>query len=643
MPALGFHVVVPTEGTFTSLVWHSRLDPKLERPGVLWEVERGLLRLGSTWKERVIDEEEEAPPEVTRSLRMEERPEMYGLRSSAAAVAVSMASPHEKNPLLPPGHIYLTLVPVSKQSGNSNKSQASKSPALEPPQKPTTTTTTTQKSLLPLPSPSETLQEAGSLFRLSFPIALMALLIYSRSVLSMLFLGSLGDLPLAAGSLAIAFANITGYSVLSGLSLGMEPLCTQAFGANQPHLLALTFHRSVLFLLCSSVPIALLWLHMSRILLFLGQDPEITALAHAYLLFALPDLLSFSLIHPIRIYLRSQGVTQPLTTAAAFAAAVHLPANYLLVTRLRLGAPGVAAAAAASNLALLLCLIPHAPRGPTAECLTGWGPLARLAAPSCVSVCLEWWWYELMILLCGLLPESRPAVASMGVLIQTTAFAYVFPSSLGFGVSTRVGNELGANRPERARVSAAVSVLLAAVMGLAAMFFTAGVRERWGRMFTDDSEILRLTAAALPVVGLCELGNCPQTVGCGVLRGSARPTRAAHVNLGAFYLVGMPVAIGLGFWLGLGFVGLWMGLLAAQVCCAGLMLHAVGTTDWQSQARRAQMLTCAVAAPPPVLEEVNVEPAAAKLVAEEEEEVGAKGVVCCYEPLISIKVGDLER
>ncbi|CAD5185321.1 unnamed protein product [Musa acuminata subsp. malaccensis] len=556
--------------------------------------------------------------------------------TAAGAVSVSMASPHEKNPLLPPGHIYLTLVPVSKPSSHNNKS-----PALEAPQKPTITTTT-QKSLLPLPSPSETLQEAGSLFRLSFPIALMALLIYSRSVLSMLFLGSLGDLPLAAGSLAIAFANITGYSVLSGLSLGMEPLCSQAFGANQPHLLALTFHRSVLFLLCSSVPIALLWFHMSRILLFLGQDPEITALAQAYLLFALPDLLSFSLIHPIRIYLRSQGVTQPLTTAAAFAAAVHLPANYLLVTRLRLGAPGVAAAAAASNLALLLCLIPHAPRGPTASCLTGWGPLARLAAPSCVSVCLEWWWYELMILLCGLLPEPRPAVASMGVLIQTTALVYVFPSSLGFGVSTRVGNELGANRPGRARVSASVSVIVAAVMGFAAMFFTAGVRDRWGQMFTDDGEILRLTAAALPVVGLCELGNCPQTVGCGVLRGSARPARAAHVNLGAFYLVGMPVAVGLGFWLGLGFVGLWMGLLAAQVCCAGLMLHAVGTTDWESQARRAQMLTCAEAAPPPVLEEVKVEPAAAKLV-EEEEEVAAKGVTCCYEPLISIKVCDLER
>ncbi|WOL02045.1 hypothetical protein Cni_G10764 [Canna indica] len=552
--------------------------------------------------------------------------------TTSASAAVPMNSPVEKNSLLSTEHIYVTLVAVSRTSSLGDKDQGLKSPAPQPPEKPSTTTT--HQLLPPLP---ETLQEAGSLFRLSFPIALTALLLYFRSVLSMIFLGSLGDLPLAAGSLAIAFANITGYSVLSGLSLGMEPLCSQAFGAKQPHLLALTFHRSVLFLLCSSVPIALLWLHMSRILLFLGQDAEITALAQEYLLLALPDLLSFSLIHPIRIYLRSQGVMRPLTTAAAFAAAVHVPANFILVTRLHLGAPGVAAAAAVSNLALLLCLLPHAPRGPTAECLSGWGPLARLAAPSCASVCLEWWWYELMILLCGFLPNPRPAVASMGVLIQTTALVYVFPSSLGFGVSTRVGNELGANRPKGARVSAIVSVLLAAVMGFAAMGFATSVRERWGRMFTDDAEILRLTAAALPVVGLCELGNCPQTVGCGVLRGSARPSRAAHVNLGAFYLVGMPVAIGMGFWLGLGFVGLWMGLLAAQVCCAGLMLHAVGTTDWEAQARRAQVLTCVAAAPAPLeleLAEVKVEAEAA------EEE---KGVICCYEPLICIKVCDLER
>lgn len=198
-----------------------------------------------------------------------------------------------------------------------------------------------------------------------------------------------------------------------------------------------------------------------------------------------------------------------------------------------------------------------------------------------------------MFVLCGLLSDPKSTVASMGVLIQTTSLIYVFPSSLGFAVSTRVGNELGANRPYRAKLSSAVAVLLAFVTGLSALGFAYGMRDTWGRMFTSDAKILRLTSAALPILGLCELGNCPQTVGCGVLRGCARPCTAANVNMSAFYLVGMPVAIGLSFGVGFGFCGLWVGLLSAQICCAGLMLYVVGTTDWDFQAKRAQLLSCA--------------------------------------------------
>lgn len=466
------------------------------------------------------------------------------------------------------------------------------------------------------PTISDIITEAKSLFHLSFPIALTALILYSRSILAMLFLGRLGDIELAAGSLAIAFANITGYSVLSGLALGMEPLCSQAFGAHRPKLLSLTLHRSVIFLLVSSIPISLLWLNMSKILLYLHQDPNITRIAQTYLLFSLPDLLTNSFIHPIRIYLRAQGITHPLTLASLVGTILNLPINLLLVSHLRLGVAGVAAASAASNFLVLFFLVSyvwasgiHEPTwtAPSRDCLSGWKPLLRLAAPSCVSVCLEWWWYEIMIVLCGLLVNPKATVASMGILIQTTSLIYVFPSSLGFAVSTRVGNELGGNRPDKARVSAMVSVFLAGVMGFSATMFASGLRDRWGRMFTSDVEILRLTSAALPILGLCELGNCPQTVGCGVLRGSARPSTAANVNLGAFYLVGMPVAVGLGFWLGVGFCGLWVGLLAAQVCCAGMMLYVVGTTDWNRQAIRAETLTCAgcgvdsLSPPPPPL------------------------------------------
>nr|XP_016508079.1 PREDICTED: protein DETOXIFICATION 51-like [Nicotiana tabacum] len=462
------------------------------------------------------------------------------------------------------------------------------------------------------PTPSQILHESRALFNLAFPIALTALILYCRSILSMLFLGHLGDTELAAGSLAIAFANITGYSVLSGLALGMEPLCSQAFGAQRPKLLSLTLQRSVIFLLCCSLPITFLWLNISNILLYLHQETSVTSLAHTYLIFSLPDLITNSFFHPIRIYLRAQGITNPLTLSSLAGTILHFPIYYLFTFRLRLGVAAVAAASSTSNAAALVALVLyirisrlHKPtwRNPSFDCLTGWKPLIRLAAPSCVSVCLEWWWYEIMIILCGLLVDPKATVASMGVLIQTTSLLYVFPSSLGFAVSTRVGNELGANRPDRARVSALVSMCLAGLMGLLAVFFATSMRSIWAKMFTADVNILRLTSAALPILGLCELGNYPQTVGCGVVRGTARPSTAAHVNLGAFYLVGMPVAIGLGFWIGMGFVGLWIGLLSAQVCCAGLMLYVVGTTNWDYEAVRAQVLTCTGCLETPVLGE----------------------------------------
>ncbi|MFQ6671429.1 hypothetical protein Gotur_035970 [Gossypium turneri] len=450
-------------------------------------------------------------------------------------------------------------------------------------------------------SVSEIINETKSLLRLAFPIILTGLILYSRSIISMLFLGHLGDIELAAGSLAIAFANITGYSVLSGLALGMEPLCSQAFGAQKPKLLSLTLHRYIVFLLFISILISFLWVNMFNIFVYLHQDPNITRIGQKYLFFALPDLFTQSLFHPIRIYLRAQGITHPVTLSTLISTVLHLPINLLLVSQFGFGVAGVAASASISNFFVLVSLVVyvwtaglHEPtwEKPSFECLTGWRPLLKLAAPSCVSVCLEWWWYEIMIVLCGLLVNPKATVASMGILIQTTSLIYVFPSSLSFAVSTRVGNELGANRPYKARLSAVVAVFVSTMTGLSASTFASSMKDKWAMMFTSDSEIVRLTSIALPILGLCELGNCPQTVGCGVLRGSARPSTAANVNLGAFYLVGMPVAVGLGFYLGFGFSGLWLGLLSAQVCCAGLMLYVVGSTDWDLQAKRAQMLTC---------------------------------------------------
>ncbi|XP_019465363.1 PREDICTED: protein DETOXIFICATION 49-like [Lupinus angustifolius] len=229
--------------------------------------------------------------------------------------------------------------------------------------------------------------------------------------------------------------------------------------------------------------------------------------------------------------------------------------------------------------------------GFTHECFTQWKPLLNLAIPSCISVCLEWWWYEIMILLCGYLINPTATVASMGILIQTTSLLYIFPSSLSFSVSTRVGNKLGAQKPSKARLTAIVGLSCSFISGLSALVFALMVRNIWASMFTSDKDIIKLTSLVLPIIGLCELGNCPQTTGCGILRGTARPKVGANINLGCFYLVGMSVSVWLAFFAGYDFQGLWLGLLAAQGSCSITMLVVLSQTDWEVEAQRSEKLT----------------------------------------------------
>ncbi|KAM0947345.1 putative multi antimicrobial extrusion protein [Dioscorea sansibarensis] len=443
--------------------------------------------------------------------------------------------------------------------------------------------------------------ELRELWSMAAPITAMNLVVYLRAMISVVFLGHLGPLELAGGALAIGFTNITGYSVLFGLASGLEPFCSQAFGSRNFDLISLSFQRTILLLLAATGPIALLWVHLGPILVSLGQNPAITAAAADYALYALPDLLTNTILQPLRVFLRSQGITRPMAACSAAAVALHIPLNLLFVSILHLGVPGVALAGALTNLNMVLFLISYLRfsgacgltwKGWSSAAFTGITPLLRLAVPSCFGVCLEWWWYEIMTVLAGYLPNPTAAVAATAILIQTTSFMYTVPMALAACVSTRVGNELGAGRPRKAKISALVALACAVAIGFLNVGWTTIYREKWAKLFSKDKEVVTLAAQVLPLVGLCELGNCPQTTGCGVLRGTARPAIGARINLLSFYLVGTPIAVGLAFWLDLGFDGLWYGLLMAQaVCVVFVMVVVMLRTDWEVEAERAKKLT----------------------------------------------------
>ncbi|GKU85428.1 hypothetical protein SLEP1_g107 [Rubroshorea leprosula] len=462
------------------------------------------------------------------------------------------------------------------------------------------------------PTMPELVEEMKKISDIGFPMAAMSIMGYLKNMILVVCMGRLGSLELAGGALAVSFTNITGYSVLSGLAMGMESLCSQAFGSRNSSFASLTLRRTSFMLLLVSLPIALLWFYLEPLMLRLNQNGDITHVAGVYCRYAIPDLIANSLLHPLRIYLRSKGATWQLMWSSLVSVLFYIPVMIFLSFSLRLGVPGIAMSTSIANfitLFFLLCymiyinrvalaippqstlltpILSPAPPLPPSSTRKEWGVLLRLAIPSCIAVCLEWWWYEFMTILAGYMSKPQVSLATAAIVIQTTSLMYTLPTAISAAVSTRVGNELGGSRPGKAKLAAGVAIGLALLTSLLGLVLTTVGREAWGRVFTSDTDVLELTKSVLPIIGLCELANCAQTTSCGILRGSARPGTAAAVNFYSFYLVGAPFAVVLAFVVELGFAGLCYGLLAAQMACVVAMLTVVYRTDWEREWLKAK-------------------------------------------------------
>ncbi|OEL16497.1 hypothetical protein BAE44_0022486 [Dichanthelium oligosanthes] len=71
-----------------------------------------------------------------------------------------------------------------------------------------------QEPLLPSSRPQGAPEEAKRLLRLAGPIVASCVLQNVVNMASVMFVGHLGELPLAGASLATSLANVTGYSLL---------------------------------------------------------------------------------------------------------------------------------------------------------------------------------------------------------------------------------------------------------------------------------------------------------------------------------------------------------------------------------------------------------------------------------------------
>ena len=173
----------------------------------------------------------------------------------------------------------------------------------------------------------------------------------------------------------------------------LDTFCGQSYGAKQYHMLGIHMQRGMLVLVLVSIPMAFTWANAGQILVFLGQDPEISAEAGRYAQFMIPSIFAYAIIQSHNKFLQTQNNVVPMMVISGITTFLHGFICWVLVFKSGLGNRGAALANAISywiNALSLLLYVRISPSckntwtGFSKEAFHGIPKFLKLSIPSAV-------------------------------------------------------------------------------------------------------------------------------------------------------------------------------------------------------------------------------------------------------------------
>ncbi|KAI8802361.1 mate-domain-containing protein [Cladochytrium replicatum] len=229
-----------------------------------------------------------------------------------------------------------------------------------------------------------------------------------------------------------------------------------------------------------------------------------------------------------------------------------------------------------------------------------------LGIPGMFATATEWWAIEICSLNAGLLSETSLAAQT---IVQTGIHMWI---STYYGVSVaasnRIGVFLGARDPARAKTTAVTAFLLSLAITLLnsslvliflylySPFLASDIHPTPHPISPPDpsARVTTLVATLIPFAAVFHIFDGIATTAGAILRGCGRHRLAAGANLVAYYVVGIPVGLGLAFAGGWDVVGLWVGLGMGVGVAAVWMGRYVYGMDWEAEVEKVAAGTAVV-------------------------------------------------
>lgn len=425
--------------------------------------------------------------------------------------------------------------------------------------------------------------------KLGFPLIGAQLAQMAINTTDVVMLGWLGTVELAAGVLATQAFFIL-YIFGTGFATAVMPIVAQAEGSNDIKGVRRAVRMGIwIAVFYSLITLPFLWF-IEDVLLFLGQDPQVSALAKDYMRVAMWSMAPALIAYCMRSFLSAMERAQIVLWAVVVGTITNALLNYAFIFG-NFGAPalgivGAAIASLATNILIATVLIAY----------TNWhrelkkfdlyvriwrsdweafGDILRLGWPIGIAILSEVGMFSIASIFMGWLGTVQ--LAAHGIVMQIAALAFMIPLGLSNAATVRVGRTIARdefNDMHRAAITVTAMAMLFALF--TAILFLA-VPDQLVDLFLDYNNPQASTVAAyaiplLLVVAAFQFADSLQVIASGLLRGMKDTKVPMIIALISYWIVGISAAYFLGLHTELAGLGIWIGL-ASGLTSAALFLN----------------------------------------------------------------------
>ncbi|XP_075650494.1 protein DETOXIFICATION 35 [Castanea sativa] len=433
-------------------------------------------------------------------------------------------------------------------------------------------------------------RETVKLWKIAGPIAFNIICQYGTNSITNIFVGHIGAVELSGVAIALSVIGTFSFGFMLGMGSALETLCGQAFGAGQIHLLGVYMQRSWIILWVTCIILLPIYIFATPILKLLGQEDDVADIAGRFTILIIPQLFSLAINFPTSKFLQAQSKVNVMAWIGFVAVILHVLLLWLFIYVFDWGLAGAAVAFDITSWEIAIGQVVYV----VVWCNEGWTGLSwlafkeiwafvRLSLASAVMLCLEIWYFMSIIILTGHLDNAVIAVGSLSICMNINGLEAMLFIGINAAISVRVSNELGLGHPRAAKYSVYVTVFQSLLIGIFFMAVILITKDYFAVIFTSSTELQEAVSHLAFLLGVTMVLNSVQPVISGVAVGGGWQALVAYINLGSYYIFGLPFGYLLGYKANLGVTGLWAGMISGTALQTLLLLIVLYKTNWNKE------------------------------------------------------------